>query len=231
MYSHFAVFTVCVCLLALGSETSGGQLRGSKWIWHAGVDAPLKTPAETTYFRRPLIIPDDKPVVSATCTITADNEFKLFLNGRLIGSGDNWQNAYAFDLKDSLNTGENVLAVEAINWDGPGGNPAGWIASLNVRLADGAALTIRSDEQWKSSATETKDWQARGFDDSAWKKVRVVIWNGWNAVMDNTGTLRAHDPLVEPETRRLTAEEGETILTEEWLFQAEDKPLDQRALQ
>ena len=41
----------------------------------------------------------------------------------------------------------------------------------------------------------------------------------------------AHDPLVEPETRTLTADESEAMLREEWLFQAEGKPLEKRAVQ
>ncbi|MDP6723020.1 MAG: hypothetical protein QGF59_30430, partial [Pirellulaceae bacterium] len=134
---HGVAFLLCVCLLAVGTEATAGPLTGAKWVWHANAKSSVNVPAGKWFFRRPLVIPGDKAIRSATCTITADNAFTLFLNGKKIGSGDNWQKVSSFDVKTVLNSGKNVLAVEAVNWDGPGANPAGWIASLHVRFADG----------------------------------------------------------------------------------------------
>ena len=218
-------------VMALGTEAIAGSLTGAKWIWHATGGAGINAPAGTWYFRRSLVVPGEKPITSAVCSITADNAFTLLVNGKKVGSGDNWQDLQAFDLKKVLTPGENLLAVEAVNWKGSGENPAGLIVSLRVGVAGGKTLAVRSDGTWRTSAAVGAGWSKTGFDDSRWRPVRVVNWNGWQSVAENAGTLRTNDPLVEPETRTLSEEEGEALIAEEWFFQAEGKPLEQRAVQ
>ncbi len=53
---------------------------------------------------------------------TADNEFKLLVNGRPALRGDDWNRLYRADITALLHPGRNVLAVEGINqvepaWD------------------------------------------------------------------------------------------------------------------
>jgi alpha-L-rhamnosidase len=107
-----------------------------------------------------------------------------------------------YDVTALLQPGENVLG--AILGDGwyrgeiyitgernVYGSRLGLLAQLKLELADGSELTIASDANWKAAtgpilsadmkAGETYDarlelpgWSASGFDDSAWKGVRVA---------------------------------------------------------
>jgi len=218
-------------LLSIGVESAAAQSGKAKWIWYEDGNSSVNSPAGKCHFRRRLTIPANQPIKSAVCSITADNAFVVFINGRRVGSGDNWQQVYSFDAKPFLVPGENTLAVEADNWKGNGDNPAGLIARVSVGLGGGKRLVIGTDDHWKSSATETAGWQAAGFDDERWSNARVVDWGGWRSVTISGATRRTYDPLVEPETRTLSADEAEEIVRDEWIFQAEGKPLDQRALQ
>ncbi len=222
---------LCICFLSLDAQAAAGPLGGVKWIWHSEANSSVNVPAGKRFFRQQLVVPGKKPIKSATCSITADNAFTVFANGKKIGAGDDWQTVYKFDAKPHLSPGNNVLAIEAVNWEGGGENPAGLIATLRITFDDSRPLTIHTDGQWVSSAIATNGWQAEGFDDSGWSKVRVVDWGGWGSVAINAVLRRTYDPLVEPETRTLSMDEAETIIAEDWFFQAEGKPLDQRAMQ
>ena len=226
------VSLLCMCLpTSVAAGAGAAQLAGAKWIWHGKPGASVNAPAGKWYFRYGMDIPGDRPIKSAVCTITADNAFTLYINGRNVSASDNWQKPCSFDAKASLVAGKNVLAVEAINWEASGENPAGLIASLRVEFATGAPLIARTDQSWKSTAAALDGWQALDFDDSNWANARVIDWGGWGAVAADEDTLGAFDPLIEPQTRTLSAEEGDEVIRAEWLFQAEGKALDQRAVQ
>ena len=226
------VSLLCICLpTSVATGAGAAQLAGAKWIWHGKPGASVNAPAGKWYFRCGMDIPGDRPIKSAVCTITADNAFTLYINGKNVNSGDNWLKPCSFDAKASLVAGKNVLAVEAINWKAAGDNPAGLIASLRVEFSTGAPLVVRTDQSWKSSSAALDGWQTPDFDDSNWANARVIDWDGWGAVAVGEGTLGTFDPLIEPETRTLTAEEGDEVIRAEWLFQAEGKALDQRAVQ
>jgi hypothetical protein len=120
------VSLLCICLpTSVATGAGAAQLAGAKWIWHGKPGASVNAPAGKWYFRCGMDIPGDRPIKSAVCTITADNAFTLYINGKNVNSGDNWLKPCSFDAKASLVAGKNVLAVEAINWKAAGDNPAG----------------------------------------------------------------------------------------------------------
>src|SRR5262249_12981500 len=124
----------------------------------------------------------------AALDITADNEFTVWLNGTLVGKGNDWHRVYAFDVKKHMVTGKNVLAIEAKNTDGPAG--------LLVRLGyvpNGASKEVLvSDATWKASKTAAEGWQKVDFDDSKWTAAKALVkygegpWKGM--VWDSGGT-------------------------------------------
>ena len=75
------------------------------------------------------------------CVVTADNSFRMFLNGRRIHNGSNFREASAINVKEHLRPGPNVLAVEASN-EGTAPNPAGVLAVLKLQFADGRVQPI-----------------------------------------------------------------------------------------
>ncbi len=207
---------------------------GGDWIWHPDSLSGAAMPAGKRFFRKLVAIPGDRAVKKAVFHLTADNGFVLHINGRKVASGDDWTKLNAFDVREVLAPGSNVLAVEAVNWETGGDNPAGLIGNLQVEFDQGPPLVIGTDATWRSSADRTDNWTTSGFDDSRWVKARVVGPYGcepWNAFAEGGQTGLTPMFNQEPETRNLSQEEGEQMLQEEWIYQAEGKPLDQRSLQ
>ena len=73
--------------------------------------------------------------------MTADNWFKLYVNGRPVADGSNHKEAMTVDLAERLQAGKNVIAVDAAN-QGDAANPAGLLAFLKVSFADGDVTII-----------------------------------------------------------------------------------------
>ena len=89
--------------------------------------------------------------------MTADNSFELFINGRSMGTGDNFHHPQCMDVAWALKTGANVITVTAENiGDQP--NPAGLIGSLAIRFRDGGEIVVNTDRQWKSSVAPEGEW-------------------------------------------------------------------------
>ena len=134
-----------------------------EWIW---TSAAAKT--ETIYARRVWTL-SEKPK-SATLSITCDNGFVAFLNGKKIGSGSEWSNHYQFDIVKPLRKGDNVLAVEASNE----GSKAGLVAKVSMKLGDDKATTIVSDTEWLVSSDKQSGWKAPSVDTGGWSKPVIV---------------------------------------------------------
>ena len=169
-----------IVLSLIGACASAAAAGAASGIWHGKAGTSVSVPAGKWYFRRVFTIGGKGPVESASCAITADNAFVLFVNGKKAGSGNDWQRMYFFDLKAHLRAGRNVLAVEGINWRAGPANPAALFVGLGVSSSGAKTIRIHSDTQWKSSAVETRGWREAGFDDSRWQDARAVKWSGWD---------------------------------------------------
>ena len=131
-------------------------------------------------------MPDKAEVTSAEVIITCDNLFSLYLNGLGVGeceaNNSAWGTPQRYDVSDQLKPGRNVMAVEAVNTL-PG--PAGLIAKLVVKLADGKELVFASSEKWICAPSEEANWHQPVFDDSHWLGAQVMGDFGtapWNRV-------------------------------------------------
>jgi alpha-L-rhamnosidase len=152
--------------------TGGGAtpaLTGARWIWFPEGDSTVSVPAGTRYARKAFTLAGAP--TRATCVITADDEFELFVNGAAVTSGaqTQWQALKVFDVTSKLVAGANAVAVRAVN--GAAG-PAGVVAKLTIERAGAAATEIVTDASWKTSTTAPAGWQAAAFDDTAWSAAR-----------------------------------------------------------
>ncbi|MBN2311943.1 MAG: family 78 glycoside hydrolase catalytic domain [Candidatus Hydrogenedentes bacterium] len=143
---------------------------GAQWIWTAD-GAEGNAPPGVRAFRRTFEALGD--VASATVAITADNAFKLFVNGREIGTGNRWEEAYTFDVAKSLHKGTNVIAVEASN-GAEQANPAGLIAKLSIRSSDGVETVVTTDRNWRCMDNAPIGWHTPGFDDAQWWEANAL---------------------------------------------------------
>lgn len=146
----------------------------AKWIWFSG-GSPAMFPVGTAYFRAEVDIPENPPVTLAEVTLTCDNLFVLYINGRPVGESatDNsaWREPKRWDLSSLIVPGRVVVAVEAINTL-PG--PAGLILEFTAELADGRRIVVGTNEQWKCQARPAPNWQQPDFDDQQWPAAAVI---------------------------------------------------------
>src|SRR5439155_16399922 len=102
--------------------------------------------------------------------ITADDGFKVWVNGIQIGQGSDSRRVFQFDVTSRLVHGKNVIAVEATNKKGP----AGLLVRLSYVPNGMSRLAEVSDQSWKSAKSAPDDWQRVPFDDSKWLPVKVL---------------------------------------------------------
>ncbi len=173
------------------SEAQPGQ--AVMWIWFNEGNPAEDAPAETRYFRRVFKI--DRPtqivVDEAELDITADNAFTVWVNGAEVGRGTEWQRVYRFDVRKHLVQGDNVIAVEAKNTEGP----AGLLVRLGYVPNGQDKRALASNDEWKASKTAAAGWQKVEFDDKNWTRVKVIGPYGkagpWrNVVWDKGGNER-----------------------------------------
>ncbi len=147
-------------------------LEGAKWIWFDEGNA-VTAPIGMRYFRRALMLPSERSVESAHITVTADNEFELWVNGREVGSGGNFNKAFEFDIAPLLKPGSNIIAMEVIN-GGAAPNPAGLIATVRVRFVGGQTLMLETDRQWQSAAHVGTDWLSEDKSGEVWQPAKEL---------------------------------------------------------
>ncbi len=197
--------------IGLDQGETTNPLDGAKWIWFPEGDPAVSAPVSTRYFRRVFELPANQAVRSATITMTADNEFQFFVNGREAGKSDNWKAPGKIAIDALLRPGKNLLAVAARNvGDGP--NPAGLIGRLNVIFEQGHALTLDTDGSWKSATNADNGWNALTFDDTAWAGAKPLGEYGmqpWGIIGNEDRRLPARylrrEFIVEKKVRRATA--------------------------
>ncbi len=135
----------------------GGSLNNAKWIWFNEGNPASSAPATYRYFRTSVAFEPAKTVKSAFVSITADNEYDLFVNDHHIGHGDNFHNADLLDIAPFLKPGTNDIRVTALNTGGAPG-PAGLIGSIQISFADGTQKTLDSGASWEAAQTESGPW-------------------------------------------------------------------------
>jgi hypothetical protein len=142
-------------------------------IWSGDI-AGGRVPAagEARSFRRQLTL--DADVEAAVCVVTCDNGFELYVNGKMLGEGDDWAAPKSFDLGSVLLKGTNQIVVVGRN-AGKGPNLAGLFFQANVELKGGTRVKLATDASWEWSLSLPN---ARGVfvGTKAKAKAPVSIW-------------------------------------------------------
>jgi hypothetical protein len=113
-----------------------------------------QVPASARPFRKTVSAPSGKKAMYANVSITTDNQFSLYVNGKFIGSSSNianstyssWQSAAFYPMVE-LEPDANVFAVAALNdaaiapntQENTNPSPAGVLAGITIALADADA--------------------------------------------------------------------------------------------
>jgi hypothetical protein len=144
---------------------------GAEWIWFPEGTPSRDAPTEKRFFRRHFVIPDGRVITNAQLRVSADDRFKLFLNGGVVGQEADWKAGAQFDASMLLQPGNNLIAIEAENIpSNVPSNPAGLLFAMEIEFAGGGAtLRLVSDETWRCASKRTAGWERILFDDADWR--------------------------------------------------------------
>ncbi|HTV42866.1 MAG TPA: ATP-binding protein [Candidatus Sulfotelmatobacter sp.] len=162
------------------------------WIW-----AKQVLDKQTIWLWKAFQVPQSDPVVHAKLSVSADNAFTVWMDGQEIGYGVDWRTVSVYDLSGKLEPGTHVLAVEGFNDN----NKAGVIVGLQLKLADGQVLQIRSDTTWRVVPKPVSGWQTatRPLDD--WPPATFIASLGqgpWYAIPTAVVHIRGSLPKPAP---------------------------------
>lgn len=141
------------------------EAQEAQWIWSP--EHPRgQAIAGDCYFRKTLQVTS---VEEATITITADDKYELFINGRRIGQGSSIRQMEKYDITRLLGRGRNVIAVRATN---VAAGPAALVARVLVKPIDGNWLGFSTDETWRTALEVVPGWQSATYNDGNWKAAK-----------------------------------------------------------
>jgi putative heme-binding domain-containing protein len=175
---RFARFWMAV-VLSLAANSSGFSQKAD-WIWYDDPEGKVAD-GEVRYFRRVFNIASK--VLQAELQASADNQFTAWINGKEVGSSDDWKKPLKVDVTDKLSSwGDNVLAIQARNNEGV----AAVVAVLTLEQEYGKRQIFVSNEEWLSSVQGEEGWQQLKFQGNGWRPVKLIAKLGaepWGDVL------------------------------------------------
>src|SRR5205085_3444425 len=121
--------------------------QGANWLWDSAEATKESQSTAPRYLRKTFDLP--AAAASAQISVTCDDQYVVYINGERVGEGSEWVTPELHNVAAKLRPGKNVVALEAINGTGP----AGIIAWLQIKMANGESQTIGTDSSWKLSAS------------------------------------------------------------------------------
>ena len=180
---------------------AGPSLEGLSWVWYPEGGPAQSAAPGNVYFRKSVTIPEGRKVKKAVFYGTADNSFRLFVNGSRIGSSDasdlGWRNPVEHEIAKAVKPGANVIAIAANNaTDQP--NAAGLIGRLTIEFEQGEPMGVAVDATWKASKQEQAGWTNAAFDDAAWPAAKLAApfgggpWGSLTKTMLTLSPVKSH---------------------------------------
>ncbi|HVV05034.1 MAG TPA: alpha-L-rhamnosidase N-terminal domain-containing protein, partial [Puia sp.] len=179
------------------------------------------------YFRKGIELTDAP--ASFIIHVSADNRYKLFVNGRLVSLGPTRGDLYHWnyetvDLAPDLKSGKNI--VTAIVWNEADYRPEAQISFRTAFIIQGnssAEAALNTNDSWKcirdkayqpiagffaASAGEfmdrnktVRDWMSASFDDSAWPSAASLFGGQPKGLSDGFGWILVPSQLPPRELR------------------------------
>lgn len=155
-------------MILLGYPAIAGELYRDVWVgdW---IWADTTQNRQECRFVRTIEVPTGSEVESALLRITADNFYRVYLDGHFIGQGSDWRALTEYNITRLLSPGRHQLAVDVVNDFELGG----LLAGLRIRLGDGREMEIPTDAEWRIVPGNAPSWPHPKLDET-WKKARVI---------------------------------------------------------
>jgi hypothetical protein len=168
-------------------EAAKGLQISARWVWGDSASAGAPPAGDTVTLRK--ILKLDAAPVSASAVVTADNSFTLYVNGRQVSSGEDWNRLESVPLHNTLKEGTNVIVIVARN-AGKGTNAAGAFFEARLRSAEGVETVLITDATWESHTVVPvgKEGRLGALPAKGWKPVTLVKpVPGWTQVVARNG--------------------------------------------
>jgi putative membrane-bound dehydrogenase-like protein len=150
-----------ILLFAAAAGDSARAASEAEWIWspaHEKTDAP----AGDCFFRKTF---RTSVCEHAEVQIAADDEYELYVNGRLVGSGDNWRVLDTHDITKLITSGPNTIAVKVTNAEA---GSAGLVARVLVKPIGGTYSAFSTDSTWRTTIKKYQRWNTPTAGDVDW---------------------------------------------------------------
>jgi putative heme-binding domain-containing protein len=148
---------VLTCAEGLGKE--------AEWIWSPAYEKE-QAPAGACFFRKTFTL--GKPE-HGVIKIACDDGYELYVNGRHIGTGQNWKVLDVYEVTKYLVQGANTVAVKAVNNDK---GSAALAARVIVQQQGGTHVEHSTNTTWKTALKEFPNWQKQKFNEGQWLAAR-----------------------------------------------------------
>ena len=177
-------FVIPLSVLSLALALPALAAPQIQWLW----SQKKVGEEEKVFFRNEYTLPEGAKACSLT--VTSDDWYQLFINGKKVGMGSDWAAPANYDIKPHLKKGANVIALEVRNKASAGG------MALRVRttLKDGKTQDWVSDGSWKCSKEVAKGWNTAAKAPEGFKPAVVIGKMGdkpWGMVIDNAAAPAA----------------------------------------
>src|SRR5688572_17432792 len=173
--------TLALALSVLSLPFTG---QAQDWIW----SSKSASEKDVSYFRKSFRLGEsaEKAVLLVAC----DNQATIYLDGKIVGENESWNEPTVIDLSKLLKAGDHLLAIRAAN----NGGPAGLLAKLDVSLAGGKKDAVVSDSSWQGSTKEIAGWNKTATEVAGFAAATSLGKHGmqpWGAVLASAGAAKA----------------------------------------
>jgi len=142
------------------------KLIGANWIW-SPAHRKDEVPVGDCYFRKTFQI---QQAEFAQVHVACDNQYELYVNGRLAGRGADWRKMDVHDVSKLLVPGVNVVAIKATNTDA---GAAGLVARVVIKERGGTFESFSTDGSWRTSVKEYANWTQPRLRDTEWVAAKI----------------------------------------------------------
>jgi len=157
------------------------------------------------FFRK--LVKIKETVEKAKLCITASTNYKLYINGKTVGEGSEWQRPKTYNIVPFLNKERNIIAVEVERkteteadedivtgyaWTAPE-RIIGLLAEGFIITNSGKRIDLYTDSSWKVSLDAAFGWDEVDYDDSSWP----WAWERGRPPLKPWGNLPLYDRKME----------------------------------
>ncbi|MCA9192342.1 MAG: DUF1549 domain-containing protein [Planctomycetales bacterium] len=128
------------------SEEINQAIVSGRWIWDdpsgkadAGTEVVFRTQYELA-----------KAPKRAIALVACDDQFRLFVGGREVGTGSQWSKLHVFNITERLKKGKTEVIAICRN-GGEEANAAGFFFESHIDLEEGHTVILATNDQWQCS--------------------------------------------------------------------------------